>query len=332
MTTVARLAQRAWVSQYTPAAVLALAVQSTIGPIEPADSAAVTATMRPISDAGTAGEPVFTDRPTSDEGGGVYTLTLGSADTAVIGVYAITWSYQSVGDGGDPFDGNIDGGDPDSEFLGGMDGGSPDPVVAQTYVSYVEVGEASPTYDGLPTPMKEIVENIWWRFADLFDSPLGGPHLQVYMQSHFGRERLSQILISSIGRMNIVSQPVMRYGLGHDVDGQAPFPVASYGSMLESRGVIEVIKHLIRSYTEQPRIDGVATARADRRDYPDRWRQVLRDEEREYEDMLDGFKIAHMGLGRPAVAVAGGMYPRLNPMYVTRGMLAARGFMRVLYP
>lgn len=86
----------------------------------------------------------------------------------------------------------------------------------------------------------------------------------------------------------------------------------------------EMVKHLIRSYTEQPLLQGGAgITRVDRRDYTDRWRQVLQDEQAELKSLLDVFKIRHMGLGNPKVLVSGGTYGRYAPTRIA-GSVAAR--------
>ena len=221
---------------------------------------------------------VFTREATHPEAG-VYEVTLSSVETSSPGLYTLTWTYA----------------------LDGVD---------QIFVGYVEVGESSPTYDGLDLGFKGIVESAWIRFADLFDSPDGGPHLQVYFQSRFGRERMAQLLGIALGRLNTVAQPRTTYTL----DPQAkPFPYAQWGPLLEQALYIECLKHLIRSYVEQPETLGVVVARLDRRDYMSRWETVLRMEERDFTAQMEHFKIAHMGLGRPRVLVSGGVYGSYGP-------------------
>ena len=78
--------------------------------------------------------------------------------------------------------------------------------------------------------------------------------------------------------------------------------------LLEWATYLEVIRHLIRSYTEQPDAQGIQTARLDRRQYADAWRRILQDEEPDFRKALDQYKFAAMGLGRASVLVAGGIY------------------------
>ena len=98
---------------------------------------------------------VFSREATETEPG-TYEVTLSSVETSSPGLYTVTWNYD-------------------------LDG------VSQIFVGYVEIGESSPEYDALDIGFKGIIESVYMRFADLFDSPSGGPHLQVYFQTRFGR-------------------------------------------------------------------------------------------------------------------------------------------------
>lgn len=220
---------------------------------------------------------------------GVYETILASSETATPGLWKLTWSYS-------------------------LDG------APQTYIGIVEVGRASPSYDSLDVGMRGVVESAWIRFADLFDSPYGGPHLQVYFQSRFDRGRMAQLLRIAVQRLNTVAQPHMTYSVD---DPSFPFPVSQWGGLLDQALYIEAIKHLRRSYVEQPAAEGVTVARFDRRDYMQRWGEILRDEEADFQRSLETFKIANMGLGRPRVLVSGGVYGNWGPTRLP-GSAAAR--------
>lgn len=227
---------------------------------------------------------------------GSYSVTLASTETATPGVGTLFWDYL------------IDG-------------------VPQTYGEDIEIGSSAPAYDALPPAWQDIVEQVWIRFADLFDSPWGGPHLQVYVQTHFGRNRIAQLLSKALQPLNSASMPHASYPLGGD-----DFPFTEWGGLLVSSLYIEVVKHLRRSYTEQPEaVLGTAVSRLDRRDYFNRWGEILADEQTEYERDLDRWKRAHMGLGNFSVLVAGGAYgnwgPQINPG--GSGAAAARGYLYV---
>ena len=287
MTLTDAYAERQYASRYSIEP-LTLRVHKR-GELADADANAVEVSMRVPVDGGA----VIFSRPATHTELGTYEVLLSSEETQTPGLYEIRWEYA-------------------------LDS------VPQVFAGLLEVGESAPAYDALDVGFKAVIESVWMRFADLFDSPDGGPHLQVYFQSKFGRGRMAQLLTVALNKLNTVAQPHMTYGLeGPPV---APlFPFAQWGGLLEQALYIETIKHLIRSYTEQPEALGVVMARMDRRDYTSRWREVLADEQADYKDMMEGFKIAHMGLGRPRVLVAGGVYGNYGANALPPGMLASRG-------
>lgn len=222
---------------------------------------------------------------------GTYDVQLTSVQTGTPGLYLIYWDYTAA-------------------------------TLTQVQETYIEVYQRSPNYDILPDEMKAVVENVWWRFADLFDSPIGGPHLQVYVQSNFGRDRLAQALRTALNRLNTISAPHQTFTL--DTSGKQ-FPLGEWGGVLEQALYVETLKHLKRSYVEQPSVEGIAQARFDRRDYMARWGEILTDEQADLEAMLDQFKMAFMGLGSVQALVAGGVYVQFAPTRVV-GSMAARPY------
>lgn len=221
---------------------------------------------------------------------GLYETQLSAEESGTAGLYTVVWNYA-------------------------LDG------LAQEYRTYVEVGEAFAAYDMLAPAMKDIVDTTWIRFADLFDSPGGGPNLMTYFQTHYNRGRLAQLLRIAVGTLNTTAQPFQTYTI--DGDGGAAFPVDRWGALLERSLYVEALKHLVRSYVEQPMFVGGSVTRLDRRDYMDRWRSILGDEEPTLRQQLEVFKIANMGMGKPAVLVSGGVYGRYGPTRIA-GSAAAR--------
>lgn len=222
---------------------------------------------------------------------GLYELTLSADDTGVIGNYYGTWSYL-------------------------MDG------QPEEYTVYTVVGESNPAYDRLPEAFKEVVDNVWVRFADLFDSPSGGPHLATYYQTHWSRGRMAQLMGMGLRRINVVSQPYSTYTI--DGVGGGVFPVAQWGGLLELSTYVEALRHLRRSYLEQPDAQlSSGVSRLDRTSYFDKWGQLLQDAEADLKGAQDTYKISQMFLGTPQVLVSGGVYGRFGPTRIA-GSVAAR--------
>lgn len=283
MTDAIDIRERQYISQYATDT-LGLSVVKGGVPSD-VDSDGMTVTLVRESD----GTQVFS-RTAAHISMGLYETTLSSAESGQPGLYTVVWTYAMEG-------------------------------VAQEYRTYLEVGQAQPAYDQLPLGLKDVVDTTWLRFADLFDSPGGGPNLMTYFQTHYTRGRMAQLLRIAVGTLNTVAQPFMTYTV--DGQGGATFPTDKWGALAERSLYIEALKHLIRSYVEQPMFVGGSVTRLDRRDYMDRWRSVLGDEESTFRQQLEVFKIAHMGMGRPAVLVSGGVYGRYGPTRVA-GSVAAR--------
>lgn len=230
-------------------------------------------------------EIIASDLVATRQGVGKYEITIRGANTADPGYYRLDFHY------------NIDGN-------------------PEVYRIYAVVGEANPSYDKLQPDMKELVDAVWYKFADLFDSPAGGPHLQTYYQTHWSRGRMAQLMKTSLGRINTMQQPFGSYTL--DGVGGPKFPVGQWGPLLETFTYIEAVKHLIRSYVEQPDLrTGTNITYQDRRDYMQRWREVLDLEESLLESQLDSFKLARLSLSTPSVLVGGGAYGRYAPTRIT---------------
>ena len=172
-------------------------------------------------------------------GVGLYQITFTSAQSAVAGFYTLAWDFTIS-------------------------------AVSQEQQTFIQIGATNPAYDALDAGMKGIVESVWVRFADMFDSPQGGPHLQVFFQTAFSRGRLAQLLQIALNKINLTMQPAFSFTLTPGSE----FPYQDWGGLLEQGLYIETIRHLIRSYVEMPMPTGVTVSRMDRRDFSDRWQNM----------------------------------------------------------
>lgn len=274
---------RQYVSQYSND-VLALGIHVG-GVLADPDDSLVTVSMTDE----TTSQLVFTESATRT-GAGQYQIILTSAQSSTPDDYTLTWEY------------NISG-------------------VGQFFQTFILIGQADPNYDNLTADMKVLVEGVWFRLEDLFDSPEGGPNLQTYFETRWSRGRVGQLLGVALGYLNTMQQPFQTWSM----DGTTGpiFPVAQWGALLSQALFVEVIKHLRRSYTEQPELQGGSVTRLDRQSYWDRWGQILQEEQATLKQQMDVFKIASMSLSHPQVLVSGGVYGRYGPTRYA-GSAAAR--------
>lgn len=249
---------------------------------------------------GVSADPVYTGLATSP-GTGLYQMIPASSQALVPGYYRVDWSFTLNGN----------------------------PIITSLYI---QVGPPSPAYDALQPPFVNAVNNVWLKFADIYDSPYGGPYLTIWYNQHFGRGRVAQLMEQACEHINVEAQPATSFSVTGiaPMGGGAPlFPLNQYAGLLNTGTTVEVIKHLMRSYTEEPVVVGNVTLRMDRRDYMQRWGTMLDTEQPQYLKQLGVFKTQMMFNGSPRVLIQGGAFgnygvPRMmgsipaRPFYLNR--------------
>lgn len=161
------------------------------------------------------------------------------------------------------------------------------------------------------TPIDGVIDFAWMKFEDLFDSELGGPYLRDRTKNSFDREKLKRFLPTALYYINNYYQPATGYD-------DTTFPFAQHSPLLAQALVVEGIKHLMRSYVEQPSPGGPGTpSYFDRRNYLDRWKIILDSEEQTLNMWLDLFKRDQMGFGDTSTLVGGyASYTSRIPRYM----------------
>lgn len=219
----------------------------------------------------TATEGVDLEHPET----GVYTYTLTPPVTNVVCILKAVWTYQ----------------------VGGVN---------LTYVDYYQIRDSMPTYDAFSDAEKGAVEAICNLFGDTYDSTVGGPHLIEEFQTKFTKERIAQLMFWAVEKINLTKQPITNWTLSYP--GQPGNFPADYRGLLIMAGYVETLRHLIRSYTEQPEVRNADVIYLDRRDYYDRWMGVLKMEEQQLTDMLVLVKRKMMNLGSTSMLLSGGIF------------------------
>lgn len=198
----------------------------------------------------------------------------------------------------------------------------------------LEFTVADPFAAVVPTRNEVIADHVWTLLEDCFDSEEGGPWLRDMTLSYFDRSKIEQFIPYALMEINntqpmtdlIVDQFVT---IVYDVDGVTPIgaeanediPIVAMGTL------IAVIRHLMRSYVEQPANMGSEIAFEDRRDYLQRWQLILQDLVPEYQRWLILWKRQYLNLGKSALSIhskAGRLYGTHNSSWRMRN--AGRGW------
>lgn len=165
----------------------------------------------------------------------------------------------------------------------------------------------SPTYYWLTDGEKLIARAVMARFSDLFDNTLGQSKFNFYenYQSSYGIERIAQMMNIACRSINVEMTPATSYNVGGQGNN---FPERWY-SVLEVATYVELLRHAVRSYVEQPAIAGSTDIPyADRRDYLQRWASVLEETKAGLRAQIAAMRRGHLNLGGVSSIVSGGIY------------------------
>jgi hypothetical protein len=153
-----------------------------------------------------------------------------------------------------------------------------------------------------PTAEDLICELVWHELEDCFDSIEGGPHLRDETLSYFNKKKIKQFLPDGLLNIN-VTPPDTNLGIDQFLtltpDGKLDpdHPILVHGTLLA------VIRHLMRSYVEQPTPQGAAVVYEDRRDYLQRWQLIYQQEEAHFLRIVTLWKRQFIGLGKSKMLV-----------------------------
>lgn len=158
--------------------------------------------------------------------------------------------------------------------------------------------------------VQQVADKVWMRLEDMFDSDEGGPWLRDMTMKYFEPSKVEQFVAEG---MMIINQtpPMTELDLGYfliEIPNTDPLfigetTVSPDSFLVVQATLIAVIKHLIRSYVEQPDVRGANVVFEDRRDYLQRWQSVLQMEEESFRRLLALWKRRFYGFGKSALLV-----------------------------
>lgn len=213
---------------------------------------------------------------------GKYDFSIGPEHTTQRGVLTAEWTYEVNGS-------------------------------AFKFIDNLQVLNHMPLYDSLDEARRHVVEQVSWMIGDFYDSAEGGPHLIDEFQTKFDYERIAQLMGRALVRMNTTGFPVTNWTIvpfeGQTTPtSQIGYPPSDFSGLLALGTYLEVIRHLRDSYVEIPNRPNMNVTYTDRRDYSQRWSQILASEWPEYQRMVKMAKRKLLNLSRGSILVAGGIY------------------------
>lgn len=160
------------------------------------------------------------------------------------------------------------------------------------------------------TYVEQIADEVWFRLEDMFDSDEGGPWLRDMTMKYFEPSKIERFISEGLFRIN-QTPPGTEFDLGYFMKLEPNTDPLLLGEMQASpdRGLViqgtllAVIRHLLRSYVEQPDVRGANVVFEDRRDYLQRWQSVYQIEKEKWEADLALWKRQFIGFGHSALLV-----------------------------
>lgn len=157
-----------------------------------------------------------------------------------------------------------------------------------------------------PSPADAAVREAWMFIEDCFDSEVGGPWLRDMTLANFDQSKMRQFIPQVLLTINN-QMPFTTYT-------ETSFPwVGGDGQALFALGLlVQIERHLMRSYTEQPLESGAPVLWQDRTRYQQAWKAMYDVDYAEFKHWLNRWKLQSYDLSRGSLLIgskAGRMLP-----------------------
>lgn len=175
----------------------------------------------------------------------------------------------------------------------------------------------------VPTSAMILTEKVWDKIEDCFDSEIGGPWLRDMTMNYFSKDKVINFVDEGLMDINLYHPPTdlsIADFMTQRADGTYPtLPLAVEATFLA------VVRHLMRSYVEQPTPTGAQIVYEDRLQYLQRWGTIYQTEYTLFDHWAKLFKRQFLGLGQTKLLVSS-KAGRLTPAPM-RTRFVGRGFM-----
>lgn len=177
-----------------------------------------------------------------------------------------------------------------------------------------------------PTGTDMITQGVWLRLEDLFDGTEGGPWLREQTLMNFDENKIAQFIPEALMLIN-VEMPLTNYTVNDFTnlydDGEGNKVPDPNMFILIQATLCATMKHLSRSYIEQPVPQGAQIAWQDRTRYSQAWQQAYQLEFQDFQKNVRLWKRGLYNFGRSALSVyskAGRLFPFGGTNWAARGM------------
>ena len=145
----------------------------------------------------------------------------------------------------------------------------------------------------LPPEQQTALDLAWLKVEDGFDSMPGGPYLLDITRKNFSAEKSALLFPFALNRINYTfPNPRTDFDL-------RSFPWQNDHVLMAQALTLEIILHLIRSYVEIPNPTGSGNITyLDRTQYEQRWMEIYKTEEEQFQNALRVFKRQYLQLGK----------------------------------
>jgi hypothetical protein len=156
-------------------------------------------------------------------------------------------------------------------------------------------------FEVVDTPTRVVADGVWTKLEDCFDAENEGPWVQDVTMNFFREEKMEKFIADALFDINYQNPPT---GLTIDSFVNADNTVTTNYPLLVQGVFIQALRHIMRSYVEQPMPTGAQVAYQDRRDYLQRWETMHTLEKAQYDRWVALYKRGFLQLGHSKLLVS----------------------------
>jgi hypothetical protein len=151
------------------------------------------------------------------------------------------------------------------------------------------------------TQLRIVADGVWTKLEDCFDAENEGPWVQDMTLHFFREEKMEKFINDALFDINHQNPPTNV--TINDFVLTTNIPTVDYPLLVQ--GIfVQVLRHIMRSYVEQPLPTGAQIAYQDRRDYLERWQSMYELEVEQYRRWLSLWKRGFLQLGHSRLLVS----------------------------